>query len=127
MLHSDRHYAPGAPLEELLVQLIALHIRQRPEVRAAALRTRADRDEDPHRLRQRDPADWQAVKRPDQGSGQLANHRAAEGRSGGRCGVNQLPAQSSQALAAVAVDTGEVVSPGGKASAGIRLVLSLNP
>jgi hypothetical protein len=37
---------------------------------------------------------------------------AAESRSGWRCGVNQLPAQASQALAPAAVDTGEVVSPG---------------
>lgn len=64
MLHNDRHNAPGAPLEELLVHPIALHIRQRADVIAAALRTTAARDEDPHRLRQRDPADWQAVKAP---------------------------------------------------------------
>ena len=49
---------------------------------------------------------------PDQGSRPLAGHRAAECRSGWRCGVNQLPAQSSQALAAAAVDAGDVVSPG---------------
>jgi hypothetical protein len=42
----------------------------------------------------------------------VPDHRAAESRSGWRCGVNQLLAQSSQALAAAAVDTGDVVSPG---------------
>jgi hypothetical protein len=56
---------------------------------------------------------------PDQGSGQSAGHRVAESRSGWRCGVNQLPAQSSQALAAAAIDTVDVVSPGvlGRAAA----------
>ena len=42
-LHNDRHNAPWPPLDELLVQLIALHTGQEPEVIAEALRvTTAD-------------------------------------------------------------------------------------
>ena len=44
MLHNDRHTAPGAPLDLLLVHLIALHTGQRPDVIAAALQTTAARD-----------------------------------------------------------------------------------
>ena len=42
-LHNDRHNAPWPPLDELLVQLIALYTGQEPEVIAEALRvTTAD-------------------------------------------------------------------------------------
>ena len=42
-LHNDRHNAPWPPLDELLVQLIALHTGQEPDVIAEALRvTTAD-------------------------------------------------------------------------------------